>query len=94
MAVGRCAGCGFTDSVRKVAVHIVDCPRYRDLFTTQPHRCLDPEAEHHRYQAEDDTEEARTARRQERLSARVAQAEQHQTLHTRRWRRPPDILDD
>ncbi len=94
MATGRCAGCGFTDSSKKVEVHALACQGYLELFRTAPGQCLDPVVEQARYRNEEDTSEARAQRRDKRLSDRYAETEYLSDLAARRWQRPPDILAD
>lgn len=93
MATGRCSGCGRTDSLRKIRLHILHCTRYEHLFHHEPDRALDPAAEHQRYQAEERNPEARAEQRGERLEVRFAAINRHQATSATRWARPPDILD-
>jgi hypothetical protein len=93
MATGRCAGCGRTDSHRKISLHIVDCHKYLELFQQHPERCLAPVAEHERYRTEDNSPVARAEQRGTRLTARFAEINQHHQRTAARWRRPKDILD-
>jgi len=93
MAAGRCAGCGRTDSQRKISLHLVDCPQYIDLFQRQPERCLAPAAEYERFRNEDNSVVARAEQRGTRLAARFADINRHQAASAARWARPPDILE-
>lgn len=93
MAQGRCAGCGRTDSVRKISQHIINCPEYSRLFQTDRARCLTPAAEYERYRIEDNSALAKAGRRGERLSVRFAEINRHQAASERRWQRPKDILE-
>lgn len=94
MAAGRCAGCGHTDSSTKVRLHIMTCPDYLALYLSEPDRCLDPEAEHHRYRTEDNTSEARADRRDLKLQQRFAEMDRRQSTQVDRWKRPKDLLED
>ncbi len=94
MAMGRCAGCGKTDASRKVQLHALTCPEYLDLYRTDPVRCLDPDAEYARYQAEDNNPEARAERRDIRLRRRFLDTEQANARQAARWATPKDLLDD
>lgn len=94
MPSGRCVGCGFRESVRKVEVHILGCPDYLDVFRVDPARCLDPAAEHQRYQNEEDNPEARAVKRDFRLQDRFAELDRRHAVQAHRWRTPRDILDD
>ena len=94
MPSGRCAGCGSTGSVRKVSTHILTCHEYLALFRQSPQRCLDPQAEHERYKTEDDTSEARAARRDQRLKSRFVKLDGQQRFAARRWQQLKDILED
>lgn len=94
MAAGRCAGCGCTDSARKIGLHVMTCPQYIELYRCEPGRCLDPEAEYQRYRTEEDTAEARAHRRHLRLRDSFAETQARQALQAARWRQPRDILDD
>ncbi len=94
MPTGRCAGCTYTDSCRKVEVHILGCDSFHTLFRTQPERCLAPAAEYSRFKEHDDTSEARAERRDRRLSDRFAEMERLAAIQAARWRRPKDILED
>lgn len=93
MPSGRCSGCGFSDSSKKVAVHISTCQGYLNLHLTEPSRCLSPaeEAERHRRA---DTAQARAHRRDQRLRVRFAELDQQVRTQGERWRTPPDLLDD
>lgn len=90
---GRCSGCGRINSVRKISSHIVECPKYQDLYERDRSRALDPAAEYIRYQAEDRNPEARAERRGARMSVRFAEINRQQTVSAARWARPPDLLD-
>ncbi len=92
MATGRCAGCGRTDSTRKISQHIVGCPQYLNLFQEHPDRCLDPAAEYERYRRDDDSPVARAERRGTRLAERFDEINRHYAASRERWQRPPDIL--
>jgi hypothetical protein len=94
MSAGRCAGCGQTDSCKKVELHVLGCPEYLRLYREDPERCLDPAAEYRRYKAQDDTSEARAARRDLRLQRRFADLEAQHSAQASRWVRPKDILED
>lgn len=94
MAAGRCAGCGQTDSIRKIQIHVNGCREFIDLFRVNPERCLDPVAEYDRYKAEDDSPEARAERRDGRLQQRFADLDQRQTRAAQRWSPERDILAD
>ena len=60
---GRCAGCGYTDSARKVSLHIMTpCPRWVALWAEDPALALDPEAEYERWAREDRQAEKDQAR--------------------------------
>lgn len=91
---GRCAGCGCTDSVKKIKSHVMTCPQYIELYRSEPSRCLDPEAEYHRHRNDEGTSEARAQRRHLRLTDSFTDMERRQALQAARWRRPKDILDD
>ncbi len=93
MPSGRCSGCGRAGSVTKIATHIVDCPRYAELFATAPAKCLSPAAEAH-LQRTRNTPELRAQRRDERLQVRFAALEHEVRVQTTRWRTPPDLLAD
>lgn len=93
MAAGRCAGCGRTDSLRKISTHIVDCPSYLNLFEHDPGRCLTPAAEYHRHRTEDNTPVAKAEQRGTRLAVRFAEINRQQLACVARWQRPPDILE-
>jgi hypothetical protein len=92
MAAGRCAGCGETASSRQVKIHILNCARFLELFREHPDRCLDPDAEFHRFRIEDDSPEARAGRRDERLRHRFAEQDIRQSREDDRWKPEPDIL--
>lgn len=94
MPTGRCAGCGFTNSSKKVQVHVLDCSDYLALFRQSPQRCLDPDAEHARYKAEEDNSTARAKRRDRRLQDRFAELERQASIQATRWQQPKDILED
>lgn len=94
MPTGRCAGCGYNGSCKKVKAHILTCPDYLKLFRELPERCLEPAAEHARYKTEEDTSEARAERRDVRLQHRFAELERLQAAQVARWQRPKDILED
>jgi hypothetical protein len=94
MPAGRCSGCGLNDSARKVALHVLTCSRYLDLFRQDPARCLDPAAEYERYRTEELNPEARAERRDVRLRDRFAELDRQQAVQADRWRTPPDLLDD
>ncbi len=92
MATGRCAGCGRTDSLRKVGLHIVECEAYIKVFLHHPERALDPAAEYERHRTEN-TPEVRAEARGHRLHARFAEIARQQAASASRWARPPDILE-
>lgn len=92
MAAGRCSGCGRTDSVRKINLHIIECEDYVDLYLHDPARALTPAAEFERHRNED-TPEARAVARGARLQARFAEINKQQAASATRWARPPDILE-
>jgi hypothetical protein len=94
MAAGRCAGCGHTETVRKVELHILTCQHYLTLFRSEPGRCLAPEAELQRHRTHDNTSEHRAARRDDRLRHQFADLDRQQQRSVARWRTPPDILAD
>ncbi len=94
MPTGRCSGCGYSDSCKKVEVHVLACAGYRQRFAEAPGQCLDPAAEHARFKAEEDTREARAERRDQRLSDRFAEMDRLAAHQVDRWRQPPDILAD
>ncbi len=93
MPLGRCSGCGETDSPRKISLHVLSCDRYLDVYASHPDCALDPVAEFERFRSEDDSPEARARRRGERLQARFAEINHWQAASTSRWRKPSDILD-
>lgn len=93
MAAGRCAGCGRTDSLRKISLHIVDCSAYLDLYDRDPQRALTPIAEYERYRREDSTPEARAVQRGHRLERRFAEINRLHAVSATRWACPPDILE-
>lgn len=93
MAAGRCAGCGRTDSARKVAVHVLACKAFIDVFEQDPERALTPEAELDRFRREDDTPEAKAVARGLRLEERFAAINRQQQVSASRWVTPPDILE-
>lgn len=93
MAAGRCAGCGRTDSARKVALHILTCQAYIELFERDPESALTPEAEFIRFRREDDTPEARALARGNRLHQRFTEINRQQVASASRWATPPDILE-
>lgn len=92
MSTGRCSGCGETSpSAKKITSHILSCPEYLVLYRTDQARCLNPEAEHKRYQEDTsgrDQIKAQNVRDQflvrDRVRARQAD----------RWRTPKDILQE
>lgn len=92
MPAGRCAGCGRTESMRKISLHIVECGRYIDLYARHPERALAPVAEYDRYRREN-TPEARAEQRGQRLHARFAEINRQQAASVTRWTTPPDLLD-
>lgn len=91
---GRCAGCGLTDSPKKVRLHVMTCPDYLALHHSEPGRALDPEAEYERHRTEDNTSEARAERRDLKLRTRFAETQRRQSAQADRFRRPRDILAD
>lgn len=93
MPAGRCSGCGRTDSLRKVRLHVVECTDYIELFRQEPARALDPHAEYVRYRREHGSPEARAVQRGHRLEVRFAEINRHQAASTSRWATPPDILE-
>lgn len=93
MAFGRCAGCGYTDSPRRAAAHILDCEDYARLFANSPSDCLDPVAEHLRHQV-NGAAHLKADARGARLRRRFAELDRRQRRHATRWATPPDILAD
>lgn len=93
MPVGRCPGCALTGSLRRVHIHVLNCPEFSELFRSDPDRCLDPADEYIRFREEEDVPEERAARRDERLKERFAEMGRLQDAQTRRWQTPVDILD-
>jgi hypothetical protein len=93
MATGRCAGCGRTDSLRKITVHIIECADYAALYERDPGLALTPQAEYDRFRREDDTPEAHARQRDQRLKARFAEINRAQAASASRWACPPDILE-
>lgn len=91
---GRCAGCAYTDSTRKVAAHLLTCERYIALYHADPARALDPDAEYRRHRAAESSIAARTGRRDARLRSRYRQIAVQYAQQTDRWKTPADILDD
>ncbi len=93
MPTGRCSGCGQTGTVTKISSHILDCPDYLTLFSTDPAACLAPAAaaEQHR---SSDTATARATRRDQRLRVRFAELDREIKVQTGRWRTPPDLLGE
>lgn len=94
MAAGRCAGCGHTDTARKVQIHVLDCTEFVELFHRKPGQCLDPAAEYIRHKTEDDSPDARAERRDGRLQQRFAELDERQSRQANRWLPEPDILAD
>lgn len=94
MPSGRCAGCGLTDAPTKVKLHVLSCPGYLRLHREHPERCLDPVAEFTRYKNEEDTREARAARRDNRMAGRAAEIQRRAAVASARLARPKDILED
>lgn len=90
---GRCAGCGRTDSLRKISLHIVSCEQYINLFLTEPERCLGPAAEFERFCVEENSAVARAEQRGSRLAVRFAEINKQQSRSAARWQRPKDILE-
>lgn len=93
MATGRCAGCGRTNSARKISLHVLECAEYLALFQRDPSRALTPVAEYDRYRREDATPEARAVRRGQRLHVRFAEINRQQAASASRWACPPDLLE-
>jgi hypothetical protein len=93
MAAGRCAGCGRVDSARKIALHVLACQGYIELFERNPEAALTPEAELLRFRREDDTPEARAVARGQRLHERFTEINRQQAASASRWACPPDILE-
>ncbi len=94
MPSGRCAGCGYTNSDRKTAQHVIACDDFTVLFQSNPGKALNPIAEYRRHKTEEMTADARAARRDVRLTATFEQLSIQQDLQTKRWRTPKDILED
>lgn len=92
MPSGRCAACGRSGTAARIALHILDCAEYHELFRTAPALCLSPAAaaEQHRLH---DTPERRATARDQRLRHRFAALEQEVAVQSHRWRTPPDLLD-
>lgn len=93
MAAGRCAGCERTGSLRKINLHVIECPQFTALYAADPQRALAPAQEWLRHRREDTTEEARAVARGRRLTARFADINRQQAVSASRWATPPDILD-
>lgn len=92
MPTGRCAGCGWIASSRRVNQHILACKHYLDLFRSSPEQAREPEAEYVRFKTEDSAGEA-AKRRDERLRKRFAEMDKIQSFQATRWN-VKDILDD
>jgi hypothetical protein len=93
MAAGRCAGCGRTNSLRKISLHMIDCVKYRELFEKDPVHAPGPAEEYQRHRREDTTPEARAVQRGLRLHTRFAEINRQQAHSAARWATPSDILE-
>jgi hypothetical protein len=85
---GRCAGCGETGSVPRVARHVFRCDKWAALFRHDPALALDPEAEYQRWLAEDKDDE-----REQRREVVAVQTETRRAAGLTRFR-TRDILAD
>lgn len=94
MSPGRCAGCGKThQSCKVIRTHTMSCPDYLKLFKESPEKALDPEAEHRRWNEEENSDEARAEAKDVRLQKRFAELDAKRDEQTTRWSTPPSILD-
>jgi hypothetical protein len=95
MAKGRCAGCGKTDSSCKVMdSHVVTCPDFIRVYRENPAKALNPREEFDRWNAEENSPEARAEAKDLRLTARFAALDQRRMEQSERWQKPKDPLDD
>lgn len=85
---GRCPGCGEMGSGGAVAVHMVTCRKFAQLYREHPERCMPPEQEYQRWLAEDKAGET-----EERIAAKVAAGAEQRSAMADRFR-TPNILED
>jgi len=72
----------------------MQCPRYLELYKSNPAAALDPRAEFDRFKREEDSPEARAVAKDERLAKRFAELDTRRVAQTERWATPPDPLAD
>lgn len=94
MTAGRCAGCGkVSNSCSQIRTHVLSCPDYIALYKADSAKALDPEAELIRFNAEENSDEARAEAKGERLTRRFAELDARRIEQTERWK-PKDLLAD
>lgn len=96
MALGRCPGCHkYTNgSVKKMNAHILTCPEYVAAFKANPQGMLTPAQEEARFQADDNSPEAKQAARSIRLETLFTQIDKTRAQQDVRWAIPSDPLAD
>ena len=92
MPTGRCSGCGWIASSKRVGLHVLTCQEFLELFRTDPNKALDPEKDYALFKNEENSSEVRAERRDQRLRKRFVEMEHLQSLQTARWK-TPDFLD-
>lgn len=81
MPMGRCVGCGQTDtSERKMAAHIAECSAYAHLYRTAPEQALSPQEAQRRWVEEAGKEQAKV----EQTLARAGRAAAHKKINDRK----------
>jgi hypothetical protein len=87
-AQGRCAGCGHTGEVKKVAWHVLSCEQYAALYRKDPAAALPPAAEYLRWR-----DEERAAERWADLQGRVGDTKLQRAASVARFAKR-DPLED
>jgi hypothetical protein len=93
MPAGRCAGCGYSDTLRRTQLHVLTCPDYLARYAAEPASAPDPATAMAAHQAAN-TAEQRAMARDGRLRERFVDLDRRQTRQRERWSTPADILDD